>query len=230
MRLWRGAYRVSAKILILEDNTLLLETLEEFLSEQGYHCVLADNGKKALNKCYKEKFDLYLLDVKVPEVDGFEFLQEMRDSGDTTPAIFLTSATEKESLERGFFVGGDDYIRKPFDLMELLLRVKAVLSRSKSYADALIKIDDTYSLNTSRKRLLCNNEEMDLHLKDYELLYLLIKDRGKIVTKDMIKEELWNNDEEISEGAIRVYINNLKKIFGKKAITNSRGIGYRFEL
>lgn len=220
---------MSYKILILEDNMLLLQTLEDFLGEHDYKCTLVSSGKEALKQCYEHKYDLYLLDVKVPDLSGFEFLQELRLSGDRTPAIFVTSLNDQESLTKGFMLGGDDYIRKPFDLGELLLRIKALLARTKGIVDDWLMIDEAYKLNLARKRLFYKTEEFDLNLKDFELLYLLVKERGKVVTKEMIHERLWSSSEEINEGSIRVYINNLKKIFGKESISNIRGIGYRFE-
>lgn len=220
---------MSYKILALEDNTLLLQTIEDFLSEQGFECTLASSGKEALKHCFESKFDLYLLDVKVPDINGFDFLKELRLAGDNTPAIFVTSLNDKESLTKGFMLGGDDYIKKPFDLDELLLRIKAIITRAKGVIENWLIIDDTYKLNLARKRLFCNDQEVDLNLKDFELLYLLVKERGKVVTKEMIHETLWSSSEEMNEGSIRVYINNLKKIFGKEMISNIRSIGYRFE-
>lgn len=220
---------MSYKILILEDNTLLLQTLEDFLSGHGYECTLVKSGKAALKQCYEHKFDLYLLDVKVPDMNGFDFLKELRSAGDRTPAIFVTSLNDQESLAKGFMLGGDDYIKKPFDLEEVLLRIKALLARAKGIVDDWLSIDEAYKLNLARKRLFCNKEELDINLKDFELLYLLVKERGNVVTKEMIHERLWSSSEEINEGSIRVYINNLKKIFGKEVIVNIRGIGYRFE-
>jgi len=220
---------MSYKILILEDNTLLLQTLEDFLSGHGYECTFVKSGEEALKQCYEHEFDLYLLDVKVPDMNGFEFLKELRAAGDRTPAIFVTSLNDQESLAKGFMLGGDDYIKKPFDLEEVLLRIKALLARAKGIVDDWLSIDEAYKLNLARKRLFCNKEELDINLKDFELLYLLVKERGNVVTKEMIHERLWSSSEEINEGSIRVYINNLKKIFGKEVIVNIRGIGYRFE-
>ena len=220
---------MSYKLLILEDNALLLNTLEDFLSENDYTCVLVQNGKEALKRCYEEKFDLYLLDVKVPEMNGFDFLRELRASGDRTPAIFVTSLNDQERLTQGFTLGGDDYIKKPFDLGELLLRIRAILTRAKGIVDDWLVIDEHYKLNLARKRLFFDDEELDVHLKDFELLYLLVKERGYVVAKEMIHERLWSSSEEMNEGSIRVYVNNLKKIFGKESISNIRGIGYRFE-
>ena len=220
---------MSYNLLILEDNRLLSETLEDFLSEYGFACTLAYNGQDALKICYEERFDLYLLDVNVPYISGFEFLKELRKAGDKTPAIFVTSYNDKTSVLEGFNLGGDDYIKKPFDLDELLMRIKAVIARTKGDEESIIPINADYALNTERKRLLYRNAELDVHLKDFELLTLLVQNRGKVVTKEMIYDVLWSSSEEINEGSIRVYINNLKKIFGKESISNIRGIGYRFE-
>ena len=218
---------MSAKILVLEDNELLLETLDEFLSDSGYSPRLAKSGKEAVDFTYNENFDLFLLDVKVPDINGFEFLRQMRDIGCMTPAIFLTSLRDKESLAQGFELGGDDYIKKPFDLDELLFRIKAVLSRKIDDEDE-VKIFGNFYINRERKRVFDSGVELDMNLKDYQLLCLLIENRGKVVTTEMIVEKLWKN-EVANIGSIRVYITNLKKIFGKDSISNIRGIGYRFE-
>ncbi len=218
---------MSAKILVLEDNELLLETLEEFLSENGYIVRLAKSGKKAIDLSYKENFDLFLLDVKVPDISGFEFLKQMRDIGCKTPAIFLTSLRDKDSLAQGFGLGGDDYIKKPFDLDELLFRIKAVASRKIQDEDKIIIFDEFY-IDKERKRVYKGKTELNLNLKDYLLLCILVENRGKVTTIEMIVEELWKN-EEANMGSIRVYVANLKKIFGKDSISNIRGIGYRFE-
>lgn len=220
---------MSYSLLILEDNVLLRETLEDFLSDKGFTCTLACNGQEALNVCYTRRFDLYLLDVNVPQLNGFDFLKELRMAGDKTPAIFVTSYQDKASILEGFSIGGDDYIKKPFDLDELLLRIKAVISRTLGLQEDCLIINADFTLNMERKRLLYKNTEVDLHLKDFELLVLLAQNSGEVVTKERIYEMLWNRSEEVNEGSIRVYINNLKKIFGKEAISNIRGIGYRFE-
>ena len=214
------------KVLVLEDNELLLETLEDFLENEGFEVDLAKDGEEALRLSYKNSYNLYLLDIKVPLVDGIELLRELRDYGDETPAIFITSSIDKESITKGYEAGCDEYIKKPFDLDELLMRIKAVLKRVEP--EDSIKIDEEYSYNIKRKRLLKNNQEVKINLKDLQLLELLLKNRGKVVTKEMIKDELWQNEELVSNGSLRVYINNLKKIFGKSSIENIRGLGYRF--
>jgi DNA-binding response OmpR family regulator len=218
---------VSHKILVLEDNKLLLATLEEFLSDHGYAVKTAALGAEALDLSYEEDFDLFLLDVKVPDISGFDFLKQMREYGDNTPAIFLTSLRDKDSLGIGFELGGDDYIKKPFDLQELLFRIKAVLSRGTDN-DKTLKINEHFYMDLKRKRLLKNGVDLNINLKDFQLLKLLVKDAGKVVTTEMIIEKLWKN-EEANIGSLRVYVTNLKKILGKNSIVNIRGIGYKFE-
>jgi len=218
---------VSHKILLLEDDELFCETLEDFLEEEGFDVDLAHEGREALQKSYNNVYDLYLLDVKVPHINGFDFLKMLRDAGNDTPAIFITSLKEMQDLSKGFLVGADDYLKKPFELEELLLRINAVLRR-KGIVD-LFEIDSDFTLDIKRKRLYKNSKEIPLNLKDVQLLILLVQNRGKVVTKEMILETLWSSEEEASYGSIRVYINNLKKIFSKEKIVNIRGIGYKFE-
>ena len=215
------------RVLILEDNELLLETLEDFLENEGFEIDLAKDGEEALRLSYNNSYNLYLLDIKVPLVNGIELLKELREYGDETPAIFITSSTDKESITEGYKVGCDEYIKKPFDLDELLMRIKAVLKRVEPQES--IKIDENYTYNVKRKRLFKDNQEVKINLKDLQLLELLLKNRGEVVTKDMIKDELWRNEDVVSSGALRVYINNLKKLFGKEMIENIRGLGYRFK-
>ena len=156
---------MSYKILIVEDNALLVQTLEDFLEESGFTCKTAMRANDALKLCYEEKFDLYLLDVKLPDMSGFDILKALRDAKDDTPAIFLTSLQDKESLKEGFAMGADDYIKKPFDLDEVIWRINALLSRTKGNMDMWLRIDETYKLNTARKRLFKNDIEMDITSK-----------------------------------------------------------------
>ncbi len=213
-------------ILLLEDDELFCETLKDFLEEEGFLVESVRDGKSALDRVYEKSFDILLLDVKVPQINGFDFLKLLRDSGDETPAVFITSLTSIKDLSKGFLVGGDDYLKKPFELEELLIRINALLKKNKK--EDLIKIDEEFVLDIKRKQLYKNGKVLDLHLKDIQLLTLFVKNRGKVVTKEMILETLWPR-EEPSFGAIRVYVNNLKKVFSKDKIKNIRGIGYKFE-
>ena len=215
-----------ARILIVEDDKLFNETLEDFLEEEGYdvQCVL--DPYSALDLSYENVFDLYLFDVNLPYENGFELLKKLRESGDDTPCIFITSREDKESLKEGFERGGDDYIQKPVDLDELLLRVQAVLRRQ--IRKQIITIE-RYQFDILTKTLYEDDKVLEISSKGGELLLVLLEGKGNVVTTEQIKERLWSSSEEASDGALRVYITQLKKYFPTQ-IHNVRGVGYQMSI
>ena len=215
--------------MILEDDELFLETLEDFLSDEGFVVQTAMDGEEVLELCYENSYDLYLFDINVPKISGIDLLQELRKNSDNTPTIYLTSYKDKEKLTQGFLSGCDDYLRKPVDLDELLLRIQSLLKRSGKSFDEII-LDDELSFDPNSKRVLKNGVDLYIPSKVIDLLELFIERKDTIITKEMIIKKLWNYDEDYSEGSIRVYINNLKKIIGKEKIRNIKGIGYKIEL
>lgn len=219
---------MSSRVLILEDDKLFIETLEDFLEEENFSVDLAYDGEEALEKSFKSKYDLYLLDVNVPYINGFDFLKELREAGDKTPAIFITSLHDKDSLSKGFNAGCDDFLKKPVDLDELLFRIKAIITRVKPKIESIFLDENTF-FEFENLRLKRDSIDLNLSPKEAMLLKLLLENRDNIVSKEMIVDYLWNPSENISEGAIRVYVNNLKKIIGKDKIKNVRGVGYKFE-
>lgn len=218
---------MSNKILLLEDDTLLGETLVDLLEEEDYTICYCTNGQEVLELTFKERYDLYLLDINVPFINGIDLLKELRNAADKTPTIFLTSHKEKEMICEGFLSGADDYIQKPFDSNELLLRIKAVLKRTNGDENECIA---DLCHDKKRKRIFYKKEELDLSQKEYMLLALFIKNANQVVTKEMILEELWNSSDDVSDGAIRVYINRLKHFLDDAMIENIRGLGYRLVL
>ncbi len=213
------------KILVLEDDKLFNDTLEDFLEEEGFEvrCVL--DPYSALDRTYEEKFDLYLFDVNLPYESGFDLLKQLRVAGDTTPTIFLTSRVDKCSLTQGFDVGADDYMKKPIDLDELLLRINALLRRQTR--GETLQVGE-YVINFRTKELLLNDNPIKLGTKVMQLLLLLLKAKGELVSLEMISEALWQSNESISFGSIRVYVTTLKRYFPN--IENIRGVGYRLKI
>lgn len=216
---------MSIKILLLEDDLLFGETLIDLLEDEGYEVFHYPNGQDALDATYESKFDIYLLDINVPLIDGISLLSDLRDAEDETPAIFLTSHKDKEMLERGFLSGCDDFVTKPFDNTELLLRIQALIKRSKANeaecAGALCH-------DKIHKCIYYNEEALELSKKEYELLVLLMNHINTPVPKELIYDELWtSSDGGGSDGAIRVYINRLKQLLPTMRIENIRGIGYK---
>jgi len=216
---------VPGKLLLLEDDRLFGETLVDFLESEAYEVHHYLDAKSAIDALYREDFDLYLLDVNVPEMNGFDLLKQLRESGDSTPAIYITSARDKEALATGFHSGADDYMKKPIDLDELLLRIEAQLRRR--YGIQRVAVGE-YLFDMERLVLYRDSTPVPLPRKLAELLALFLKNRGEVISTEEILRELYG-DEHPGTGALRVYINKLKQLFGKEAITNIRGIGYCFE-
>ena len=214
------------KILLLEDDTLFNETIEDFLEEEGFELDTVLDPYSALDQTFEKKYDLYLFDVNLPYESGFNLLQKLRQSGDMTPTIFLTSRDDKASLHEGFGVGADDYMKKPIDLDELLLRIHALLRRQIRQERVVF---GRYSLDLMSKTLYCEEAPVELTKKAVELLVLLLEGKGEVVPLELIKERLWASGQSASEGALRVYIAQLKRYF-PEAISNIRGVGYRFDV
>lgn len=220
-----GPLSVSTEILLLEDDLLFGESIQEFLEEEGFSVRLCRNGQEALDATYESRFDLYLLDINVPLIDGVAMLKELRGAEDDTPAIFVTSHRESSVLSSAYENGGDDYLRKPFELQELLFRINALLRRTKGKNKHYCV--GTLCLDQHHKCIRMEGRELLFSPKEYLLMALFIKNAGEVITKEMIVDELWNASETISEGAIRVYINRLKQEIGSDRILNVRGMGYR---
>lgn len=212
------------KLLLLEDDLLFGETLVDLLEDDGYEVTHSSNGQRALDATFEKKYDAYLFDINVPLLDGISLLKELRSANDNTPTIFLTSHKDKEMLSRGFLSGGDDYLTKPFDNDELLLRLHALLKRSVKEE---VKCLNLLCHDKTHKRILYNKQELELSKKEYELLLLLMQHANSPVPKDMILDELWSSSEGGSDGAIRVYINRIKHLLPDVEIKNVRGIGYK---
>ena len=217
---------MSAKILLLEDDKLFNETLQDFLEEEGFTLDTVLDPYSALDLTYENKYDLYLFDVNLPYENGFELLEKLRNAGDMTPTIFITSRDDKASLKQGFTQGGDDYITKPVDLDELLLRVNAILRRQTR--TQMVQMGK-YKFDIVTKRLYEEESVLELTQKASELLFVLLEGQGKVVSLSQIKERLWSSDQEASDGSLRVYVTQLKKYFPTQ-IQNIRGVGYQMSL
>ena len=215
------------QILLVEDDETLSELINEYLSEQGYDVTVCADAKAALDTAYERNFDILILDVKLPKGDGFSLLRELRRLGDDTPAIFTTSLNALQDLEIGYKSGCDDYLKKPYELKELLLRIQILLKRKFSHVnDEFIELNDGYKFYPSSKTLRQNGQIVNLSNKESELLALFLENKNTLLSKETIFDKIWNYDEEPSELSLRVYVKNLRRILGKDAIVNRRGDGY----
>ena len=218
-----------AKILLLEDDANLNETITDFLEDEGYSVESAYDGYEAEELLYESKYDLLLLDVNTPGIDGFSLLKEARENGVVSPTIFITSLDGIDDLERGFESGCDDYIRKPFVLKELLIRIETLLRREFFHeASNMIVIADGIEYNTKSNELIVNGKAQTLGNKESALFKLFMKHPNEVISHDRIYKELWDFDEEPSDTALRTYIKNIRKIIGKDRIVSIKKQGYKF--
>ena len=212
-----------SKILLLEDDKVLSETLMELLEAESFDITHINDAQEALDKTFENEYDLYLLDVNVPSFNGFELLKSLRDAGDKTPTIFITALSDIASLSHGFEVGADDYIKKPFDFDELLIRINALLKKSyNSYSNNIVL--GKFSFNIEKNELYKGDEFIKLPPYELEITKLFFKNIDKTVTKELILDTLAKG-KEMSEGSLRVHINKLRK--SGLPVQTVKGIGYR---
>lgn len=213
------------KILLLEDDLILGDTIFDILEAEGFETTWVKDGKIALEKSFVSSYDIFLFDVNVPFINGFELLKDLRQSGDLTPAIFITARIDIKSLSKGFEIGADDYIKKPFDLDELIIRINTQIKKSfKSYDEVI-----TYNnlrFDIKKEQVFKDNIELHLSPTEFKLFELFIKNIDKTISKEEILYHI-HEGEEGSEAALRVQISKLKKL--GLNITNLRAIGYRCE-
>ena len=216
-------------ILILEDERILALSMREFLEDCGYEVACFSNSSEAYDAIYEKVYDLLLLDVKVSrEKSGFEMLEALRKDGTQTPAIFITSLTDIEDLTRGYECGACDYIRKPFDLAELKLRVEQVMKLHCFHShEEQITLPFEYIYDLKKMKLTFKGEAIILAKTETKILELLIKKRGSVVSCEMFWEEVWG--EWVDSANIRVQVGNLRKKLEKDFIKNIRGVGYSID-
>ena len=212
-----------AKLLLVEDDENLAETLTELLELEGFEVNWVSDGEQALDATFMQAYDLFLFDVNVPFMDGFELLDSLRKSGDETPAIFITAMADIASLSKGFEVGADDYIKKPFDFDELIVRIYALIRKRLKISDNLISVDD-FHFHIDTNELYHAERFIALSPIELRLTALLFRQLNTTITKENILMEL-SDGEEASEGALRVHINKLRK-YGLP-IQTIKGTGYR---
>jgi DNA-binding response OmpR family regulator len=207
------------RILLLEDDPMLAETIEELLEDEGYDVSLAYDGDEASELTYREKFDLYLFDINVPEIDGLSLLKALREVDDNTPAIFISALVDIETIAMAFNVGAKDYIKKPFFPEEILIRVNAKFKA----ASQSIKVEH---LEYNPKTKVLKEGEHIISMGDMQLCLFekFIYNLGRVVDKSELSDCLNQN----SSGALRVALNKLKQNT-KLDIKNIRGVGYLLE-
>ena len=218
------------KILLLEDDVILNEIIEEFLLSLNYDVITAFDGNIAEELIYEESFDLLLFDVNIPNITGFELLKNIRQNNINIPIIFITSRHTADDVKIGFNSGCDDYIKKPFELSELQLRIENIKRLRQIDNHGKIKIDNDTFYNYEKKVIIRNNEEFNLSKIESKILEYFLKNKNKTISIDEISVNNWLYDEMPESTTIRTYIKNLRKKLNDETITTLKGIGYRFNI
>lgn len=219
-------------ILIVEDELKTSAFLKRGFSECGVLADVALDGEEGLSLALEGEYDIVILDVMLPKRDGWSVIQEMRRRKNTTPVIMLTARDSVPDRIKGFELGSDDYLIKPFAFSELLVRISAILRRGPVLKEDIIRVADL-EIDLIRGRVTREGMRLDLTPKEYALLNMLVRNSGKILTKSAIAESIWNVQHELDSNIVEVHINRLRaKVDGpseKKLIHTSRGRGYILE-
>lgn len=218
------------RVLVVEDEASIADFLVRGLTEQGYAVDLARDGAAALDLLGVATIDLVVLDVMLPKVDGMEVCRRMRSGGDRTPVLMLTARDAVEDRVRGLDTGADDYLVKPFAFTELLARVRALSRREPSLTGAVLQVGEL-ELDTTTRQARRDGSPIDLTTKEYALLEYLMRNPGRVLTRTMITERVWNYESFNAANVIDVYIGHLRRKIDDgrepKLIHTVRGAGYK---
>ena len=214
------------KILLLEDDALLSKILTKHLRE-NYDTTPVYDGNSALDILEKEKFDLLILDSNVPGISGLELIKELRSYNDTTPIIMITAYQDTLHLKSAFTQGCNDYIKKPFELDELDMRIENISRTFNIEQNQLINISTDILFDALNNQIIKNNTNFSIAKKESEFLNYLVKNRNRTISKEELIQNLWSFENMPSDATLRVYIRNLRSLIGKEAIITIRGMGYR---
>ncbi|MDD3007960.1 MAG: response regulator transcription factor [Arcobacter sp.] len=216
------------KILLLEDDYLYKISIKEFLEELDFVVDDFENGDEALDAIFENSYDLLLLDIRVPGIDGFSLVEYVRKEKLDVPIIILTSLTDISDLSRGYELGCNDYIRKPFDMIELKFRIEQLIKNSFKTNEDSINLPYSFRFDVKKLLLYKNDTLIDLTQKESELVALLVLNRGFFVSIETLHERIWEN-KEISYSDIRMCIKRIREKTGKDFIKTKRFVGYKID-
>ncbi|MEY2940895.1 MAG: response regulator transcription factor [Aquirufa sp.] len=222
-------------LLLIEDDRSISQNLSDFLSQEGFQIQVVYTGNDALSVLASGRFDLLILDVNLPDLDGFQICQAFRKYNSETPILMLTAYDELEDKMKGFEMGADDYLTKPFFMVEVLARIKSLLKRANKQPGqtSLIWVEDL-SIDVSTNAVSRAKQEINLTPREFNLLLMLVKAKGKIVTKKELNKQIWGGSLDEHNNTIEVYINFLRKKidkpFSTQLIKTKIGFGYYLDV
>ncbi len=219
------------KVLFAEDEIFLARIVQESLETRNFEVYLAADGNEGLNLYQKNNLDILVLDVMMPKKDGFSLAKEIRQLDENIPIIFLTAKSETENILEGFSVGGNDYLKKPFSMKELIVRIDSLLQRKKIQEEPKILEIGQYLFDFPKQTLSYKNEEnILLTHRETHLLFHLCANKNQVLDRSLILKKLWGNDDFFNARSMDVFISKLRKKLSKDQkiqIVNVRGYGYK---
>lgn len=219
------------KLLLAEDEAALGQIIKESLETRDFEVILCDNGEKAFEKYNSEHAEVLVLDVMMPKKDGFTLAKEIRAIDDTIPIIFLTAKSQTADVVEGFSIGGNDYLKKPFSMEELIVRIHNLLNHTKVQKTAESLVIGNYTFDFPKQQLRFKDEEaVQLTHREAHLLFHLIKNKNRVLDRSLILNKLWGTDDFFSARSMDVFITKLRKKLKKDEriqIINVRGYGYK---
>ena len=219
------------RILLVEDDKSLASVIKDYMSLSGYQVTLCEDGNSALEAFKKSKFDICILDVMLPKMDGFALAEEIRKSDEITPILFLTSKSAKEDRIKGFKMGGDDFITKPFNIEELMLRIEVFLKRSRNH----VNVQKSFQFGNTvfdyqNFELTVQSLPRKLTEKEAEIMYALCSNMHKVIKRDELLMKVWGNDDYFLGRSLDVFISKLRKYLSADTsveIENHHGVGFK---
>lgn len=219
-----------ARVLVVDDEPAVNDLICDALALAGYETTSASHGMQALHALRNERIDLVVLDVNMPVMDGFEVLQRMRASGDPTPVIVLTARQDRADTATGFELGADDFVRKPFGVQELTLRVAAVLRRSRGGDPPDVLRHGDLRLSVDQHEVTCGDTPVPLSPTEFRLLEHLLRNCGRVLTKEQLLAAVWDMEEPCETTVLESYISYLRRKLGPAVtIRTVRGVGYQLQ-
>jgi len=215
------------KILLLEDDIMLNEAITQYLTSVGHAVKSVKDGNECIQTLEEEKFDLLIFDINVPNVDGLTILEDLHNQKRMVPTIFISALIDIEDISRAFDIGCHDYLKKPFHLKELNLRIEKIL-KTRQVPMSHKRLSKSYSFDCESLTLYFNNEPQILPKRQLQLIELLTNNRSLVCNYDMFRDYVWNDDY-IDNATIRAEVNRVKKVLKEDFIINIRGIGYMVE-
>lgn len=220
------------RILIVDDEEKIREIIKKYAVFGGHSTIEAENGLSAIEICKKEKFDIIVMDIMMPELDGFSAVKEIKKFDDT-PVLMLSARGEEYDKIHGFDLGIDDYVVKPFSPRELIMRIEAIVKRSKKSdaADYELFTKDGLTVNFTSRKVSVDGDFIDMTPKEYDLIFFMTRNKNIALTRERLIREVWGYDFYGDDRTLDTHIKLLRKSLGEysKFITTLRGVGYRFE-